>query len=133
MFSKIVTDVYGLLASQAWATGVGLPAYPVNYKGEVANTGFVRVHIIPLSGERAAYAGSKRRSGMVIFTVFHPAGKGDLALASAISGIASLLENKTLPNGTQFSVGAVGQGGTDPINSSLYAVEYSINFQIFGD
>jgi hypothetical protein len=133
MYSKLKTDIYGVLSSNAWIA-TGYKAYPSNYSGAVDTTGsFIRTSILPGNGTIDAHGLRKKFSGMLILSIFVKAGNGDAQLFTIADTLDSLFQGKTLTNGTQFGASTLMQLGPDPADKSLYRGDYSINFKAYGD
>ena len=133
MHSTVQNTIYSFFASAAYTSKVGLKAYPTNYQGDINLPEFVRFHIIGPNVVRGNYSTGKKYTGKLIVSFLVPAGQGDKRGYALCTSISHLLDNKTFPNKLSFSTGSVTNYGLDAVNKSLWRVDYTNNFLIFGD
>lgn len=133
MHSVIQDSIYKFFASPEFAISVGLRAYPANYQGEIAEKEFLRFHILGPRVTKAHHAAGKRYEGSLIISFLSPAGQGDKRSYAVMTQIARMLDTKTFPDTLSFSTGSINNYGLDSVNKSLWRVDYTNNFLIFGE
>jgi hypothetical protein len=127
-YVNIVDNVYKLFATPEWKAEK-IPTFPSNFDG--SGDEFIRVSVIPSGGGINLNSGS----GVVLIDIFTSAGKGPKRAMSIADILDLYLVGKSLSTqaGTifQFSQSSAQPFGADPINPSLYRVQYQISFNYF--
>jgi hypothetical protein len=133
MYDVILRDVETVFGSSSW-TAHNIKTIPDNYLGTVgSNSEYVMLKVMPSSGSLVAYGVEKQTDGLIAVKIFVKAGEGQ-GRAMAISDILdTLLENKTLPNGTRLKTSYLNVEGLDPQNKALYSASYIIPFTKYGE
>jgi hypothetical protein len=127
-YIDIVDNVYKIFATPTWKAEK-IATFPSNLDG--SGEEFIRVSVIPSGGGVNLNSGS----GVVLIDIFTAAGKGPKRAMSIADILDSYLVGKSLSTQvgatTQFSQSSVQPFGADPVNPSLYRVQYSISFNYF--
>lgn len=132
MHSKIIGDVYGLLATPEWAA-TAIKAYPRNYQGQITARPYALVTVLPSKKKQSTSAVGARIDGLIILSVFVDTTKGDAQLFAIGDTLSTIFEKRTLANGTTTDMGSMKPIGIDPDNSSLYRGDYSVPFTLHGE
>ena len=124
----MVSDIEGLFALASWTTN-NIPTYPLNYKVPPTDNEFVKIEVLPLSPNES-YSRSGI-SGLVIIQVYVSANNGIRRLMEIADLLDSLLQNKTLANGTKTESSSLQVLGQDSDNPNLFRGDYTVNFKFY--
>lgn len=130
MYSNLLSDINGVFASTAW-TSQNINIYPDNYQGSIATPDeYLRLSVLPSSGEYLDFHNSKEVNGTVIIKIFVKAGNGQSRIMAISDILDSVLQTKLLTNKTKLDASYTTMDGLDSSNSSLYTASYVIPFKI---
>jgi len=133
MYDLILRDVETVFGSAAW-TANNIKTYPMNYLGsKSSSTEYVLLNVLPSSSENYAFGVSKETKGLVAVKMFVKAGDGQGRLMAIANLLDTVLQNKTLPNGTKLGTSYLTVEGLDPSNKALYSASYIIPFTHYGE
>ena len=125
MFEEIINTVYSLPQNNLLAN---LPVYPVDYQGKITSVPFVKLNIVFSNANRFAYRDNKKVTGLVIVSIFYPAGSGQSYPTTLTASLDSLFESKLLTYGIQTSVSSLQFLGPDRDDTTLSRADYSVPF-----
>ena len=134
MFDMVLEDIEGVFASSTW-TSNNILTFPDNYQGNIGNNiaEFVRLNVLPSSSSYHAYDAKTTLKGLIAVKIFVKAGNGQGRTMEISDLLNSVLQSKTLPNGTQLGTSYLQVEGLDPSNKSLYSASYLIPFTKYGE
>jgi len=133
MYDLILRDVETVFGSSAWTVN-NIKTYPTNYLGnKKSNNEYVLMNVLPSSSKNYAYGVSKEITGLVAVKIFVKAGDGQGRLMAIANLLDTILDNKTLSNGTKLGTSYLTVEGLDPSNKSLYSASYIIPFTHYGE
>lgn len=133
MYDDILRDIETVFGSSDWTTH-NIKTIPDNYLGTIgSNDEYVMLKVMPSSGFYLAYGVEKQTEGLVAVKIFVKAGEGQGRVMAISDLLDTLLENKTLPNGTRLKTSYLNVEGLDPQNKALYSASYIIPFTKFGE
>lgn len=133
MYDLILRDVETVFGSSAWTVN-NIKTYPTNYLGnKKSNNEYVLMNVLPASSKNYAYGVSKEITGLVAVKIFVKAGDGQGRLMAIANLLDTVLDNKTLSNGTKLGTSYLTVEGLDPSNKSLYSASYIIPFTHYGE
>lgn len=133
MYSLVLRDVEGVFSSSTW-TASSVPTYPMDYQGckGGASGEYAVISYLPSGSSNYAYGVKKKSTGLVAIKIFTSSGEGQGRLMVIADLLDTLLDNKTLPNGTGLGTSYINIEGQDPLNKSLYSASYIIPFTYYG-
>ena len=138
MYTQILRDIEGVFSSATWLAN-SIPTYPADYQGcKGSSTGtnageYAILTVMPTSSSNYAYGVSKQAEGLVAVKVFTKSGLGQGRLMAIATLLDTVLDNKTLPNGTRLGTSYLNVEGLDPHNSALSSASYLIPFTSYGE
>jgi len=133
MYDLILRDVESVFGDAAW-TANNIKTYPMNYLGsKSSSTEYVLLNVLPSSSENYAFGVSKETTGLVAVKMFVKAGDGQGRLMAIANLLDTVLQNKTLSNGTKLGTSYLTVEGLDPSNKALYSASYIIPFTHYGE
>jgi len=133
MYDLILRDIETVFASATW-TSNSIPTYPADYLGSKgAATEYAILNVLPSSSKNIAHGAQKETTGLVAVKLFVKAGEGQSRLMAIANLLDTVLENKTLPNGTELGTSYLTVEGLDPLNKSLSSASYIIPFTNYGE
>ena len=133
MYDLILRDVETVFGNAVWTTN-NIKTYPMNYLGsKSSSTEYVLLNVLPASSKNYAYGVSKETTGLVAVKMFVKAGDGQGRLMAIANLLDTVLQNKTLPNGTRLGTSYLTVEGLDPSNKALYSASYIIPFTHYGE
>lgn len=133
MYDLILRDVESVFGDAAW-TANNIKTYPMNYLGsKSSSTEYVLLNVLPSSSKNYAYGVSKETTGLVAVKMFVKAGDGQGRLMAIANLLDTVLQNKTLSNGTKLGTSYLTVEGLDPSNKALYSASYIIPFTHYGE
>jgi len=131
MYDLILRDVETAFASATW-TANNIQTIPDNYLG-VKSDEYVLLKVMPANSSLAAYGVEKQVDGLVAVKMFVRAGEGQGRVMAIANLIDTILQHKTLPNGTRLGTSYLNVEGLDPQNKALYSASYIIPFIKYGE
>jgi hypothetical protein len=133
MFTQTLTDIEGVFASSAWTTN-NIKSIPANYEGDMSSVSeYVHLSVMPSNSELLAFGVDRKLSGLVAVKIFVPAGYGQRRLMEIADLLDTVLQYKTLTNGTRLDSSYINVEGLDPRNESFYSGSYFIPFTLYGE
>lgn len=130
MFEQIINTFYSLPQNNLLAN---LPVYPADYKGEIVSVPFLKLNIITGKAEHFAYRDNKLVTGLVVVSIYYPAGTGQKQPATIANALDSVFEQKLLNYSIQTNVSSLQFMGPDPDDSTLSRADYSVPFSFYGE
>jgi len=128
MYDLILRDVELVFGSSAWTTN-NIKTYPMNYLGNKdSNTEYVLMNVLPSSSRNYEFG-----VGLIAVKIFVKAGDGQGRLMAIANLLDTVLDNKTLSNGTKLGTSYLTVEGLDPSNKALYSASYIIPFTHYGE
>lgn len=125
MFEEILDTFYSLPQNNLLAT---LPVYPSDYRGAVTSVPFLKLNIVLSTANRVAYQDNKKVTGLVIVSIFYPAGSGQSYPTTLTDYLDALFESKLLAYGIQTNVSSLQFLGPDRDDTTLSRADYSVPF-----
>jgi hypothetical protein len=133
MYDLILRDIESVFGSEPWTTNK-IQTYPMNYLGNKdSNSEYVLMNVLPSSSKNYAYGVKKETTGLVAVKIFVKAGDGQGRLMAVANLLDTVLDNKTLSNGTKLGTSYLTVEGLDPSNKALYSASYIIPFTHYGE
>ena len=133
MYDLILRDVELVFGSSAWTTN-NIKTYPMNYLGnKKSNIEYVLMNVLPSSSRNYEFGVKKEITGLVAVKIFVKAGDGQGRLMAIANLLDTVLDNKTLSNGTKLGTSYLTVEGLDPSNKALYSASYIIPFTHYGE
>jgi len=133
MYDLILRDIEYVFGSASW-TANNIKTFPMNYLGSKgASTEYVLINVLPSSSSNYAFGVKKETNGLVAVKIFVKAGDGQGRLMAIANLLDTVLDNKTLPNGTKLGTSYLTVEGLDPSNKALYSASYIIPFTHYGE
>ena len=133
MYDLILRDIEEVFGSASW-TANNIKTYPMNYLGSRGGaTEYVLINVLPSSSNNYAFGVSKEITGLVAVKIFVKAGDGQGRLMAIANLLDTVLDNKTLSNGTKLGTSYLTVEGLDPSNKALYSASYIIPFTHYGE
>jgi len=124
--TQLLTSVENLFTTTEW-TSHNIKAFPANYQGKISADEWVRVSVLPFSSE-LIFNQDVSVNGQVVCQVFVPSGAG-MKRAYEISDILKgLLDRKVISGYLQTTNSFITTIGVDAMDSSLFNVNYTVNF-----
>ena len=127
-YANVVSDIEGLFATATW-TNNSISAYPSNYEIPSTDNEFVKIEVLPLN-TNSGYSRAGIQ-GLVIIQVYVTANKGIRRLMEIADLLDSLIQNKTLSNGTKLESSSMSVLGQDKDNPDLFRGDYTVNFKFY--
>jgi hypothetical protein len=127
-FTNAHRDIESVFATSAW-TSLNIPAYPVGLSVPSDKTEFVKVEFLPLR-ENIDYS-RFGIEGLAIIQIYIPTNQGIKRLMEIADFLDSILQNKSLNNGTKTGSSFLNILGSDTDNPSLFRGDYQVNFTFF--
>ena len=127
-YANVVSDIEGLFATSAWTTN-NISTYPSNYEIPSTDNEFIKIEVLPLN-TNSGYSRAGVQ-GLIIIQVYVTANKGIRRLMEIADLLDSLLQNKTLSNGTKTESSSISILGQDRDNPNLFRGDYTVNFKFF--
>jgi len=124
--SQLLTAVEGLFASTAW-TSNNIKAFPANYQGEIDADEWIRVSVLPFSSELAFK--DVIANGQIVCQIFVPSGQGMKRAYEIADILKTLLDQEVISGYLQTTNSFITNVGIDTKDSSLYNVNYTVNFR----
>lgn len=124
-FNNTLKDIEKLFGSTEW-TDNGIKTYPQNYQGKIGKGEYVRVNIYQ-GNSSLRYLGFQNRSGEIVCNIFIPVGKG-MSRANEIADLLDNLLTKKNITGLQTTNSYTTNVGIDSVDSGLFRLDYTINF-----
>jgi len=133
MYDLILRDVEEVFGSASW-TSNNIKTYPMNYLGSKDSSNeYVLINVLPSSSSNYAFGVKKETTGLVAVKIFVKAGDGQGRLMAIANLLDTVLDNKTLSNGTKLGTSYLTVEGLDPSNKALYSASYIIPFTHYGE
>jgi hypothetical protein len=133
MYDLILRDIEEVFGSASWTTN-NIRTYPMNYLGNKdSNSEYVLMNVLPSSSSNYAFGVKKETNGLVAVKIFVKAGDGQGRLMAIANLLDTVLDNKTLSNGTKLGTSYLNVEGLDPSNKALYSASYIIPFTHYGE
>ena len=133
MYDLILRDIEEVFGSSSWTVN-NIRTYPMNYLGNKdSNDEYVLMNVLPSSSSNYAFGVKKETNGLVAVKIFVKAGDGQGRLMAIANLLDTVLDNKTLSNGTKLGTSYLNVEGLDPSNKALYSASYIIPFTHYGE
>jgi len=133
MYDLILRDIEEVFGSSSWTVN-NIRTYPMNYLGNKdSNDEYVLMNVLPSSSSNYAFGVKKETNGLVAVKIFVKAGDGQGRLMAIANLLDTVLDNKTLSNGTKLGTSYLTVEGLDPSNKALYSASYIIPFTHYGE
>lgn len=130
MFEEIIDTFYSLPQNNLLAN---LPVYPADYRGTVASVPYLKLAIVTGKANHYAYRDNKLVTGLVIVSIYYPAGSGQKEPSVISTLLDSTFQHKLLDYSIQTSVSSLQFMGPDPDDSTLSRADYSVPFSYYGE
>jgi hypothetical protein len=127
-YTTILTDVESVFANTLWSSN-NISAYPSNYMVPATKFEFVKIEVLPLTGD-----GGYNRDGIkgqVIIQVYVKANQGIKRLMEIADLLDTNLQCKHLGTGTQTQESSLSVLGIDKDNPKLFRGDYTVDFNYF--
>jgi len=130
MFEDIINTFYALPTNNLLAN---LPVYPADYRGTFSSSSFLKLNIVTGLAKQFAYRDNKLVTGLVIVSIYYPAGQGQKYPTTVASLLDNTFENKLLNYGIQTNVSSLQFLGPDKDDTTLSRADYSVSFSYYGE
>jgi len=127
-YTTILVDVESVFATTLW-TNYNISAYPSNYMVPSQKSEFVKIEVLPLTGDTDY--GRSGISGKVIIQIFVKANQGTKRLMEIADSLDNILQNKQLGTGTRTRESSISILGIDRDNPELFRGDYSVDFNYY--
>lgn len=129
---KTILDEFNLWADALQSDD--FPIVPHDYSGNISSSTFIKFMVVFQQTERKSYYDSNRKiPGLIMLSIFYPAGKGQNLATEKASELLSSFENKTPIQGLQTNLASLQFMGKDPDNKTLSRADLTIPFNYYGD
>lgn len=125
--TQLLTSVESLFTTNTW-TQHSIKAYPGNYQGEIDSDEWVRVNVLPFSSE-LEFNQEVSANGQVVCQIFVPSGQGMKRAYEIADILKTVLDRKEISGYLQTTNSFITNVGIDNKDSSLYNVNYTVNFR----
>jgi len=124
--TQLLTSVENLFTTTEW-TSHNIKAFPANYQGKISADEWVRVSVLPFSSE-LIFNQDVSVNGQVVCQVFVPSGAGMKRAYEICDMLKGLLDQKVISGYLQTTNSFITTIGVDAMDSSLFNVNYTVNF-----
>ena len=124
--TQLLTSVESLFTTTKW-TSHNIKAFPANYQGELNADEWVRVSVLPFSSE-LIFNNDVSANGQIVCQIFVPSGAGMKRAYEIADILKNLLDRKVISGYLQTTNSFITTVGVDVKDSSLFNVNYTVNF-----
>ena len=124
--TQLLTSVENLFTTAEW-TSHNIKAFPANYQGTISADEWVRVSVLPFSSE-LVFNTETKVNGQIVCQVFVPSGAGMKRAYEIADVLKNLLDRKVISGYLQTTNSFITTIGVDAMDSSLFNVNYTVNF-----
>lgn len=124
--TQLLTSVESLFTTTEW-TSHNIKAFPANYQGELKADEWVRVSVLPFSSE-LIFNNDVSVNGQIVCQIFVPSGNGMKRAYEIADILKNLLDRKVISGYLQTTNSFITTVGVDAKDSSLFNVNYTVNF-----
>ena len=124
--TQLLTSVENLFTTTEW-TSHNIKAFPANYQGELNADEWIRVSVLPFSSE-LIFNNDVSANGQIVCQIFVPSGAGMKRAYEIADILKGLLDRKVISGYLQTTNSFITTVGIDVKDSSLFNVNYTVNF-----
>ena len=124
--TQLLTSVESLFTTTEW-TSHNIKAFPANYQGELNADEWIRVSVLPFSSE-LIFNNDVSANGQIVCQIFVPSGAGMKRAYEVADILKNLLDRKVISGYLQTTNSFITTVGVDVKDSSLFNVNYTVNF-----
>ena len=124
--TQLLTSIESLFTTTEW-TSHNIKAFPANYQGELNADEWVRVSVLPFSSE-LIFNNDVSANGQIVCQIFVPSGAGMKRAYEIADILKNLLDRKVISGYLQTTNSFITTVGVDVKDSSLFNVNYTVNF-----
>ena len=124
--TQLLTSVESLFTTTEW-TSHNIKAFPANYQGELNADEWIRVSVLPFSSE-LIFNQDVSANGQIVCQIFVPSGAGMKRAYEVADILKNLLDRKVISGYLQTTNSFITTVGVDVKDSSLFNVNYTVNF-----
>tara|TARA_R100000541_G_scaffold36709_2_gene44742 strand:+ start:1642 stop:2040 length:399 start_codon:yes stop_codon:yes gene_type:complete len=124
--TQLLTSVENLFTTTEW-TSHNIKAFPANYQGTISADEWIRVSVLPFSSE-LIFNQDVSANGQIVCQIFVPAGAGMKRAYEIADMLKGLLDRKVISGYLQTTNSFITTIGVDAKDSSLFNVNYTVNF-----
>ena len=124
--TQLLTSVESLFTTTEW-TSHNIKAFPANYQGELNADEWIRVSVLPFSSE-LIFNTDVSANGQIVCQIFVPSGAGMKRAYEIADILKNLLDRKEISGYLQTTNSFITTVGVDVKDSSLFNVNYTVNF-----
>ena len=124
--TQLLTSVESLFTTTEW-TSHNIKAFPANYQGELNADEWIRVSVLPFSSE-LVFNNDVSVNGQIVCQIFVPSGNGMKRAYEIADILKNLLDRKVISGYLQTTNSFITTVGVDVKDSSLFNVNYTVNF-----
>ena len=124
--TQLLTSVESLFTTTEW-TSHNIKAFPANYQGELNADEWIRVSVLPFSSE-LIFNNDVSANGQIVCQIFVPSGAGMKRAYEIADILKGLLDRKVISGYLQTTNSFITTVGVDVKDSSLFNVNYTVNF-----
>jgi len=124
--TQLLTSVENLFTTTKW-TSHNIKAFPANYQGELNADEWIRVSVLPFSSE-LVFNTDVSANGQIVCQIFVPSGNGMKRAYEIADILKNLLDRKEISGYLQTTNSFITTVGIDVKDSSLFNVNYTVNF-----
>lgn len=130
-FNDTLKRLENLFASGLTVGGQNIKLVPQNFQGRIDDNEWVRINIFQSTSD-LSYSGSQNIRGQLVCNIFVPVGRGLRRANEIADGINDLVYNKTI-SGVQTTNSFLTTVGVDSVDSGLFRIDYTINFNSYNN
>jgi len=124
-FVNLLSDIEGQFATSTWIS-TNISAFPANFRIPENTSEFVKLEVLPLR-DNSDY-GRCGIEGIIYVQIYVQANQGLKRLMEIADILDTLLQAKSLGNGTQTQASTLNILGVDKDNPDLFRGDFSVNF-----
>ena len=127
-FVNLLSDVEGQFATSTW-TSQNISAFPANFRVPETKSEFVKLEVLPLR-DNSDY-GRCGIEGIIYVQIYVQANQGLKRLMEIADILDTILQAKSLPNGTKTQASSLNVLGMDRDNPELFRADFAVNFTYY--
>lgn len=127
-FVKLLSDVESVFTTSTW-TSTNISAFPSNFRVPENTSEFVKLEVLPLR-DNSDY-GRCGVEGIIYVQIYVQANQGVRRLMEIADILDTLLQAKSLPNGTKTQASSLNVIGMDRDNPELFRADFAVDFTYY--
>lgn len=127
-FVNLLSDVEGQFATSTW-TSQNISAFPANFRVPETESEFVKLEVLPLR-DNSDY-GRCGIEGIIYVQIYVQANQGLKRLMEIADILDTILQAKSLTNGTKTQASSLNVIGVDRDNPELFRADFAVDFTFY--